>query len=77
MLPKALLTMYSKMSGSKCLFPWGFSVVFLDPQVGKSFVGPTTFATVLELLCYKFSPIYGSSAWRLYGGANGNLLQED
>ena len=77
MLPKALLTTYSKMSGSKSLFPWGFSVVLLDPQVGKSFVGPTVFATVLELLCYSFPPVYGSSAWWLYGGANDDLLQED
>ena len=26
--------------------PWGFSVPLLDPQVGKSVVGPSTFLTV-------------------------------
>ena len=31
---------------SKSLFPWGFSVLLPDPQVGKSVVGPRTFATV-------------------------------
>ena len=62
---------------SKSLFPWGFSVLLLDPQVGKSVVGPRTFATVWEILYYNCSPVCGSSAWQLYGGANGNLLQED
>ena len=62
---------------SKSLFPWGFSVLLLDLQVGKSVVGPRTFATVWEILYYNCSPVCGSSAWQLYGGANGNLLQED
>ena len=30
--------------------PWGFSVPLLDPQVGKSAVGPNTFTTVRDLL---------------------------
>ena len=28
------------------LFPWRFSVLLLDPQVGKSVVGPRAFATL-------------------------------
>ena len=48
-----------------------------DPQVGKSVVGPTTFTTVLELLCYNCSPVCGSSAQQLYSGMNGDLFQED
>ena len=42
---------------SKSLFPWGFSVLSPDPQVGKSVVGPRTFATVQELLWYNCSPV--------------------
>ena len=62
---------------SKSLFPWGFSVLSPDPQVGKSVVGPTAFTTVLELLCYNCSPVCGSSAQQLYSGMNGDLFQED
>ena len=54
----------------------GFLVPLPDPQVGKSVVGPRTFLTVREFLWYNCSSVCGSSAWRLYGGANGNLLQE-
>ena len=50
---------------------WGFSVLSLDPQIGKSVEGPRTFATVWELLWYKCSPVCGSSAWHLYGRASG------
>ena len=39
-----------------------------DLQLGKSFVGPRTFATVQELLWYNCSLFCGSSAWWLYGG---------
>ena len=55
----------------------GFSVPLPDPQVGKSVVGPRTFSTVREHLWYNCSQIYGSSAQLLYGGANGDFLQED
>ena len=48
----------------------------LDSQVRKSVVGPRTFATAWELLWY-FSAICGLPTWWLYGGASGNLLQED
>ena len=47
-----------------------------DPQVGRSVVGPRTFATVRELLWYNCSPVCGASAQQLSGGVNGNLLQE-
>ena len=48
-----------------------------DPQVGKSVVSPRTFLTVRELLWYSWSPVCGLSSQWLYGGANGDLLQED
>ena len=53
----------------------GFSVSLLDPQVGKSFVGLGTFATVWELLWYNCSPVCGLSASRLYGGTHIPCLQ--
>ena len=37
-------------------------------------VGPRTFATVREFLCYNSSPVCGLSAQWLYGGAIVNLL---
>ena len=49
---------------------------FADPQVGKYVVGPRTFLTVWEFLWYSCSVVCGSTTWRLYGGANGDLLQE-
>ena len=48
-----------------------------DFQVGKSVVGPRTFPEVQELLWYNCSSVCRSSARQLYGGANGDLLQED
>ena len=39
--------------------------------------GPYNFKAVWELLWYKCSPVCGLSAWWLYGGANGDLPQED
>ena len=53
-----------------------FSVALPGPQVGKSVVGPRSFLTVQEFLWYNCSALCGSSAWWLYGGVNGNLLQE-
>ena len=41
-----------------------------DPQLGKSVVGPRTFAAVQELLWYNCSPFCGLSAGWLYGGAH-------
>ena len=46
-----------------------------DPQVGKSVVGPRTFLTVWEFLCYNCSAVYGSSAQWLYGEVNGNFQE--
>ena len=57
-------------------FPGGFSVPLLNPQVGKSVVGPRTSATVWGLLWYDCSPVCESPGWRLSCGANGDLLQE-
>ena len=51
---------------------WGLP----DPEVGKSVVVPSTVLTVLELLWYNCSALCGPSALRLYGGVNGDLLQE-
>ena len=58
------------------LSPWGFSVLLPDPQVGKSVVGPRTFATMQDLLWYNCSPVYALPAGQLYGGTNGDILQE-
>ena len=41
------------------------------------FYGPQNFSTVGELLWYNFSPVYGLSAWWLYSGTNGDLLQDN
>ena len=50
----------------ECCFKYGqyydISVPLLDPQVGKSVVGPRTFAAVRELLWYNCSPVCGLSA---------------
>ena len=55
----------------------GFSVPLPDPRVGKPVVCPRSFSTVQELLWYNCSPVCRSSAWWVYGGANGDLLQDD
>ena len=39
-------------------------------------MNPRTFLTVQELLWYNYSAVCESSAQGLYGGANGDLLQE-
>ena len=39
-----------KSPGIQSQIPWGFSVPFPDPQVGKPVAGPRTFTTVQELL---------------------------
>ena len=60
---------------SKVKFPGG-SVLLPDPQVGTSVVGPRTILIVREFIWYNCSAICGSSARQLYGGVNGDLLQE-
>ena len=57
--------------------PWGFSASLLDPQVGKSVVGPKHSVVVQELLWYDCSAVCSSSAWWLFCRTNGKLLQED
>ena len=53
-----------------------FLVPLPDPQDGKSVVGPRTFLTVWEFIWYNCSAVCGSSAQRLFGGANSTFLQE-
>ena len=55
---------------------WGFSVPLPDPRVGKSVVDPRTFLTIREFLWYHCSAVCGLSAQWLYGGVNGELLQD-
>ena len=50
---------------------------FARSQVGKSVVGSGSFLTVQEFLWDHCSAICGLSAQQLYGGVNGDLLQED
>ena len=47
-----------------------------DPQVGRSVEGARTLLTVRAFLWYNCSAVCGSSVLWLYGGANGDLLQE-
>ena len=47
-----------------------------DPQVGKSVAIPRTFLTVQEFLWYNCSAVCRLSARWLYGGVNGDFLQE-
>ena len=61
----------------KSQISWGYSVPLPDPQVGKSVLGPRTFATVWEFFWYNCSPVCESPAWWLYSGANDDFLQED
>ena len=75
--PSPVEVLESNLSGLQSQVPWGFSVFLPDAQVGKSVVGPRTFATVQELLWCNCSPVCGSSAQWLYGGGNGELPQED
>ena len=76
LFPKSCRCSVINPSGLQSQIPWGFSVPLPDPQVGNSVVGPRTFLTVREFLWYNCSAVCGSSARCLYGGANGDLLQE-
>ena len=67
----------SNPTGLQSQILWGFSVSLLDPQVGKSVVGPRTFflnSTRISLVYC--SAVCWSSAQQLCGRANSNLLQE-
>ena len=61
---------------SKVKFPGGSQPLLPDLQVGKSVVGPRTFLAVQEFIWYNCSAVCGSSAQQLYGGVNGDLIQE-
>ena len=61
---------------SKVKFSGVFSVPLPDPQFGNSAVGLRTFLTVQEFLWYNCSAVCGTSARQLYGGVNGDFLQE-
>ena len=56
--------------------PWDISVPLPDPQVVKSVLCPRTFLMLREFLWYSCSTVCGSSDEWLFGGSNGNLLQE-
>ena len=74
--PSPVEVLWSNPTGLQSQIRWCFSVPLLDPQVRKSVVGPRTFLTVWEFLWYNCSAVCELSAQQLYGGANGNLLQE-
>ena len=63
-IPMAFQVKFPAGSHSHCQIP------------GWEICGLRTFGTVWELLWYHCSPVCGLSAWRLYGGANDDLLQE-
>ena len=60
---------------SKVKFPGVLSLFARSPG-WELFVGPGTFLTLHEFLWCNCSAVCGSSAWWLFGGVNGNLLQE-
>ena len=74
--PSPVLSSVIKSTGLLSQILWEFSIPLPDPQVGKSVVGPRTFLTVQEFLCYNYSAVCTSSAQCFYGGTNGRLLQE-
>ena len=75
--PSHVEVLKSNPTSLQSQIPWGFSVSLPNSQVGKSIVGPRTFPTGQEPLSYHCSPVCGSSAQWLYGGANRDLLQKD
>ena len=54
------------------LFLWKFSVLLPNPQLGKSVVGPRTFATMWELLCYNCSPVSSILSYHFMVNRRGN-----
>ena len=79
--PKSLFPLSHVSSVIKSYWPpksssLGFSVPLQDPHAGESAVGPGTFLTVREFLWCNCSAVCGSSTRQLYGGVNGDLLQE-
>ena len=53
---------------------WGFPVPLLELQVGKSIVGPRTFATLRELVWYNCAAASGLPTTWLYGRATGSVV---
>ena len=78
MSSKCLFHQYCGNSVIKSYWPpkSKFSVFLSNPQIGKSVVDPRTFLTVREFLWCNCSAVCGASAQWLYGGVNGDLLQE-
>ena len=74
--PQSCVSSVIKSTVLQCQILWGFSLPLPDSQVGKSVVGPRTFLIVREFISYNCSAVCGSSARQLYGGVNGELLQE-
>ena len=73
----SLWKFYSQIpSVFKVKFPESSQSLCWIPKVGRSDAYPRTFVTVREILWYNCSPVCGSSAWWLYGGANGDVLHE-
>ena len=50
LFPQSCRSSITNLTGLQSQIPWRFSVPLLDPQVGKSVVGPSTFLTVWEFL---------------------------
>ena len=76
LFPQSCVSSVINPTGLQSQILWEFSVPLLDPQVGRCVMGPRTFLTVWEFLWYNCSAVCGLSAWWLYGGANGDFLQE-
>ena len=74
--PSPVQVLSSNPTGLQSQIPQGSSVSLMNPQVGKSVVGPRTFLTVWEFLWYNCSAVCGLSAWWLCGGANSTFLQD-
>ena len=71
------LSLSSNLADLQSQIPWGFSVPLPDPQVGKSFVGSRTFATVQELLWHNCSPFCALPTWWLCSRPISDLLHKD
>ena len=74
--PSLMWVLSSNPNGLQSQILWEFSISLPDPKVGKSVVGPKTFLIVQEFLWYNCSAVCGSSVHLLFGGINGDLLQE-
>ena len=64
------------MSNSLGVLPGDPQSLCQIPRMGNLLLGPRTFLTVWEFIWYNCSAVCESSVRQLYGGANGDLLQE-